>query len=205
MNEESPREKALAAFAEHHGILRTKEALALGIHPRTLYALRDAGEIERLSRGLYRLANLPPLSHPDLVVVAQRYPMATICLISALDFHGLTTQIPHVVDVAIEQGATRPSLDYPPLRIFHFSGEAWSAGVEVHELDGSEVRIYGPAKSVADAFKYRNKLGLDLALEALDFYRKRTDFSVSELLRYARICRVENVLRPYLEALVGYQ
>ena len=202
MNEKSPREKALAAFAEHHGILRTKEALALGIHPRTLYALRDAGEIERLSRGLYRLANLPPLSHPDLVVVAQRYPMATICLISALDFHGLTTQIPHVVDVAIEQGATRPSLDYPPLRIFHFSGEAWAAGVEVHELDGSEVRIYGPAKSVADAFKYRHKLGLDLALEALDFYRKRTDFNVSELLRYARICRVENVLRPYLEALL---
>lgn len=202
MNEKSPREKALAAFAEHHGILRTKDALALGIHPRTLYALRDAGEIERLSRGLYRLANLPPLSHPDLVVVAQRYPKATICLISALDFHGLTTQIPHVVDVAIEQGATRPSLDYPPLRIFHFSGEAWAAGVEVHKLDGSEVRIYGPAKSVADAFKYRNKLGLDLALEALDFYRKRTDFNVNELLRYTRICRVENVLRPYLEALL---
>ncbi len=202
MNEASPREKALAIFAAHGGILRTKEALALGIHPRTLYALRDAGEIERLSRGLYRLADLPPLTHPDLVVVAQRYPETTICLISALDFHGLTTQIPHVVDVAIEQGATRPSLDYPPLRIFHFSGEAWSAGVEVHELDSSEVRIYTPAKSVADVFKYRNKLGLDLALEALDFYRKRTDFNVNELLRYARICRVENVLRPYLEALL---
>jgi predicted transcriptional regulator of viral defense system len=202
MSEPTAREEALAIFAEHGGVLRTKEALELGVHPRTLYALRDAGELERLSRGLYRLADLPPLAHPDLVVVARSYPDAVICLISALDFHDLTTQIPHVVDVAIERGATRPSLDYPPLRVFHFSGEAWSEGVEVHELDGAEVRVYGPAKSVADAFKYRHKLGLDLALEALELYRKRPDFDVGELLRHARICRVEKVMRPYLEALL---
>ena len=193
-------QKALTLFAAHGGLLRTKEALALGIHPRTLYALRDAGHLERLSWGLYRLSDLPPLSHPDLVVVARRFPDVVICLISSLDFHGLTTQIPHVVDVAIEQGATRPSLDYPPLRIFHFSGPAWSEGVETHKLDEARVHIYGPAKSVADAFSHRHKLGRDLALEALALYRKHPDFAVGDLLHYARICRVEAVMRPYLEA-----
>ncbi len=202
MTTKSQQEEALAIFREHGGILRTKDVLALGIHPRTLYALRDLGKIERLSRGLYRLVALPPLSHHDLVIVVQRYPEAVICLISALDFHDLTTQIPHVVDVAIEQGATRPSLNYPPLRVFHFSGEAWSEGVEVHEMDGTSVRVYGPAKSVADIFKYRHKLGLDIAIEALERYRKHSSFDVSRLMRYARICRVENVMRPYLEALL---
>lgn len=202
MSAPAPREAALGIFAAHGGILRTKEALELGIHPRTLYALRDAGDLERLSRGLYRLADLPPLTHPDLVVVARRFPDAVVCLISALDFHDLTTQIPHVIDVAIEQGASRPALDSPPLRVFHFSAEAWSAGIAHHALDGVEVPIYGPAKSVADIFKYRHKLGLDVALEALNRYLKRSDFDIGELLHYARICRVESVMRPYLEALL---
>lgn len=202
MSELSSREAARAIFAAQGGILSTQEALDLGIHPRTLYALRDAGELERLSRGLYRLAGLPPFARPDLVIVARSYPDAAICLISALDFYDLTTQIPHVIDVAIERGTTRPSLDYPPLRVFHFSGEAWSKGIEVHDVDGAEVRIYGPAKSVADIFKYRHKLGLDVALEALARYRKRADFDTGELLHYARICRVENVMRPYLEAIL---
>jgi predicted transcriptional regulator of viral defense system len=198
----STRHEALAIFAQHGGVLRTKQALALGIHPRTLYALRDIGALERLSRGVYRLAELPPLSHPDLVVVTQRFPHAVICLISALDFHELTTQIPHAIDVAIEQGASRPSLDSPPVRVFHFSGEAWAEGIELYSLEGVDVPIYGPAKSVADIFKYRRKLGLDVALEALDRHREHADFDVGELLHYARICRVENVMRPYLEALL---
>lgn len=202
MVEQSTRDKALAIFAQHGGVLRTKQALALGIHPRTLYDLRDTGALERLSRGVYRLADLPLLTYPDLVVVAQRFPDVVICLISALDFHDLTTQIPHVVDVAIEQGASRPSLDSPPVRVFHFSGVAWSEGVEIYSLEKVAVRIYGPAKSVADIFKYRHKLGLDVAIEALNLYRKHPDFDVSDLLRYARVCRVENVMRPYLEAIL---
>jgi predicted transcriptional regulator of viral defense system len=157
--------------------------LAQGIHPRTLYALRDTGSPERLSRGLYRLAELPPLTYPDLVVVARRFPDAVICLISALDFHDLTTQISHVIDVAIAQRASRPSLNSPPVRVFHFSGEAWSEGIELDQSEAGDVRIYGPKKSVADIFRYRHRLGLDVALEALARYRKRTDFDTGELLQ----------------------
>lgn len=202
MVEKSTREKALAIFTKYGGVLRTKQVLALGIHPRTLYALRDTGAPERLSRGVYRLADLPPLTHPDLVVMAQRFPDVVICLILALDFHDLTTQIPHVIDIAIEQGASRPSLDSPPLRVFHFSGAARSEGIELVSLEGVDVRIYGPAKTVADVFKYRHKSGLDVAIEALNLYRKHPDFDVSDLLRCARIRRIENVMRPYLEAIL---
>jgi len=193
---------ALDFFREHQGLLRTSEALALGIHPRTLYALRDAGRLERLARGLYRLADLPPLTHPDLVIVARKVPAGVICLVSALAFHELTTQIPHAVDVAVEQGSQRPRLEYPPLRVFYFSGAAWEEGGETYVLDDVPVRITSPAKSVADSFKYRRKLGLDIALEALKAYRERDDFDVTTLLHYARVCRVEEVLTPYLEALL---
>jgi predicted transcriptional regulator of viral defense system len=193
---------AVDLFREHNGVLHTAEALRLGIHPRTLYALRDAGVLLQLSRGLYRLADLPPLANPDLVTVALRLPQAVICLVSALAFHDLTTQVPHAVDVALHSGAGRPALDHPPLRTFWFSGRAWSEGVEVHQLDDTPVRIYGPEKTVADCFKFRHKLGLDIALEAIRLYRKRRDFNIGTLLRYARICRVERVMQPYLEAIL---
>jgi predicted transcriptional regulator of viral defense system len=193
---------ALDLFRENGGTLRTSEALRLGIHPRTLYGLRDSGKLERLSRGLYRIAELPPLSHPDLVIVAQKIPHGVICLVSALAFHGLTTQIPHAVDVALRPSSHEPTLDYPPLRTFWFSGLAWNEGVETHTLDSTLVRVYNPAKSVADIFKYRRKLGLDVALEALSLYRQRRDFEVGTLLHYAEVDRVEKAMRPYLEALL---
>lgn len=195
-------QNTITIFRQHGGALRTAEALRLGIHPRTLYAMRDSGVLERLSRGLYRLADLPPLSHPDLVTVALKIPKAVICLVSALAFHELTTQVPHAVDIALHSRAERPRLDYPPLRIFWFSGYAWSEGIETHIVDNIPIRIYGPEKSVADCFKYRRKIGLDIALEALKLYRQRRDFDIDNLLRYARICRVETVMRSYLEALL---
>jgi predicted transcriptional regulator of viral defense system len=194
-------QNAITIFRQHGGTLRTAEALRLGIHPRTLYAMRDSGVLERLSRGLYRPAELPPLSNPDLVTVALKVPQAVVCLVSALAFHELTTQIPHVVDIALHNQAKHPRLDYPPLRVFWFSGPAWSEGVETHLIDDVPVRIYAPEKSVADAFKFRRKVGLDVALEALKFYRQHQDFDVSRLLHYARVCRVEKVMRPYLEVL----
>ena len=195
-------QNAITLFRQHGGTLRTAEALRLGIHPRTLYAMRDSGVLEQLSRGLYRLAELPPLSNPDLVTVALKVPQAVICLISALAFHELTTQVPHTVDVALHNRAERPRLDYPPLRVFWFSGPAWSEGVETPQVDDIPVRIYGLEKSVADSFKYRRKIGLDVALEALKLYRQHRGFDVSKLLHYARICRVEKVMKPYLEALL---
>ena len=194
-------EDAITLFREQGGALRTAEALRLGIHPRTLYAMRDSGLLEPLSRGLYRLADLPPLANPDLVTVALKLPQAVICLVSALAFHELTAQIPHAVDVALPNSAARPSLDYPPLRVFWFSGLAWSQGIETYQVDEVPVRIYGPEKSLADSFKYRRKIGLDIALEALRLYRQGDHVDVGKLLAYARICRVERVMRPYLEAL----
>ena len=202
MSKETATDEAIALFREQGGTLRTSEALRLGIEPRTLYTLRDAGTLERLARGLYRLADLPPLSNPDLVIVARKIPLGVVCLVSALAFHELTTQIPHAVDVALESGSTRPRLAFPPVRVFWFSGAAWSEGIEMHQVDDTPVRIYGPEKSVVDAFKFRRKLGIDLAIEALKAYRTHSGFDVNKLLHYARICRVEQVISPYLEALL---
>ncbi len=197
-----PMKAALTLFCEHAGTLRTSDALRLGIHPRTLYALRDAGLVEPLSRGLYRLTELPPLANPDLVTVAHKIPQAVVCLVSALAFHGLTTQIPHAVDIALPPRFAHPALTSPPLRVFRFSGSAFSEGVELYTLDAIPVRIYAPAKCVADSFKYRRKLGLDIALEALRTYRAHPAFKVDMLVSYAQICRVDNVMRPYLETLL---
>ncbi len=194
--------EAAFIFREHGGILRTMEAIRLGVHPRTLYAMRDVGALERLARGLYRLADLPPLGNPDLVVVALRVPDGVLCLLSALAVHGITTQIPHEVYVAIKRGGEPPRLEYPPVRVFWFTGRAFTEGVEVHNLDGVEVGVYGAAKTVADCFKYRNKIGLEVALEALKLYLREKRGRPDELVRFARVCRVDNVMRPYIEALL---
>ena len=195
-------DKAKALFRCHCGLLRTSETLRLGIHPRTLYAMRDEGVLEQLSRGLYRLAELPPLDAPDLVTIARKVPAGVICLISALAVHELTTQIPHAVYIALARGTEPPRLGYPPVRIFWFTGDAFTEGVEAHTLDHVSVLVYTPEKTLADCFKYRHKLGLDVAVEALKLYRQRRRMRLDELLRFARICRVEKVIRPYLEALL---
>lgn len=194
--------RAENVFRDHGGVLRTMEAVRLGVHPRTLYAMRDAGVLERLGRGLYRLTDLPPLGHPDLIAVALRVPHGVLCLLSALTFHELTTQIPHEIYVALERGAEPPRLEHPPVREFWFTGTAFTEGVETYELDGIDVRMYGAAKTVADCFKYRNKLGLDVALEALKLFLRDRHGSPDELLGFGRVCRVEKVMRPYIEALL---
>ncbi len=200
--EKGPSARAASIFRERGGILRTTEAIRLGVHPRTLYAMRDSGVLERLGRGLYRLADLPPLGAPDLVTVALRVPDSVLCLLSALAIHEITTQIPHEVHIALRRGAEPPQLEHPPLRVFWFTGEAFTEGIETVEQDGVDVRVYGAAKSVADCFKYRNKLGLDVALEALKLYLSGKHGQPDEILRFARVCRVEKVIRPYIEALL---
>ena len=186
-------------FRSSGGILRTSDALKKGIHRRTLYALRDAGQLDRLERGLYRLADLPLLSEPDLVTVAHKIPRGVVCLISALSFHGLTTQIPHAIYVALKRGAEPPRLHYPPIQVFWFSAKAFDAGVEQHHIDGSVVQIYSIEKTLADCFKYRNKIGMDTALEALKRYFEKRNLQLRALNKYARICRVEKIMRPYIE------
>ena len=194
--------KAAEIFKKHGGILRTSEALKAGIHTATLYAMRDSGELEVISRGVFRLSDIPPLGNPDLVTVATRISHGVICLISALSFYELTTQIPHEVHVALQRGTEEPRLGYPPIRTYRFTGEAFTAGIDTHELDGVNVRIYSPEKTLADCFKFRNKVGLDTVIEAIRFYRERKKMKVDDLMRYATICRVNKIIRPYLEAIL---
>lgn len=201
-NDPVPISVALNAFRATGGMLRTRDALEAGIHPRTLYELRDSGRIEQLSRGLFRLAEAPSLGNPDLVTVALRIPDGVLCLISALAWHELTTQIPHEIYVAIPRGAEPPRLHYPPIRHFWFSGKAYSEGIETQHVDGVPLHVYCREKTIADCFKHRNRIGLDTVLEALKAYRQQGRVNTESLLHYAEICRVKRVIQPYLEAVL---
>ena len=189
-------------FRSCGGQLRMSEAIERGISRYMLYSLRDKGVIEQVSRGVYRLVELPPISNPDLVTVGLRYPNAVICLVSALAYHEITTQVPHSVSVAVPRESRQPSLDYPPITVHRFSELAYRAGIEEHQIDGVTVKIYSPEKTLADCFKFRNKIGMDVVLEALKLYKARKQFDLEALLKYAKICRVEKVMHPYLEASV---
>jgi len=194
-------ETAIRVIADRGGTIRTSEALSAGIHPRTLYELRDNGSLVQLTRGLYRLADLPPVGDPDLALVAGRIPQGVVCLISALAIHDLTTQIPHEIHLAISRTARYPVLGEVPLAVYRFSQKSFAAGIIDHDLGGAKVRVYDAEKSIADCFKYRNKIGLDIALEALARYKKRRGASMQPILEYARINRVGTIIRPYLETL----
>ena len=189
-------------FRKHGGQLRMSEAIEYGITRYMLYSLRDKGIIEQVSRGIYRLVELPPISNPDLVTVSLRFPNAVICLISALSYHNITTQIPHAVSVAVPRDSRIPSLDYPPIQAYRFSDKAYNSGIENHLVDGVSVKVYNPEKTLADCFKFRNKIGMEVVLEALKLYRIRKEFNPGELFKYTEICRVEKVMRPYLEATI---
>lgn len=199
---ESAAQKAKRLIEDRGGIIRTAEAMRMGIHPRVFYELRDNGILEQISRGAYRLAEQKPLTDVDLVTVAMRIPRAVICLVSALAFHRITTQVPHSVSIALEKGAESPRMDYPPVSVHRFSGESLTAGVEEHLIDGVTVRVYSKEKTLADCFKFRNQVGMDIVLEALKLYRDQGAFDVGKLLEYARICRVERTMKPYLEAVL---
>ncbi len=188
-------------FRQAGGLLRTRDVLRHGVHRRTLYALRDAGRLEPLGRGAFLLAGHRVSERLDVALVAARYPHAVICLVSALEWHGLTTQIPREIQIALPPGDRTPRAAYPPVRAFRFSGRAYTEGVEREEVDGFVVRVYGPAKAIADCFKFRRRIGLDVALEGLrEGWRKRR-FTMDKLWHYARVCRVDRVMRPYLESL----
>ena len=198
----SSLQRAIDVFRKSGGVLRTVEVLRAGVHQRTLYAMREAGIVDRLDRGLYRLADNPPLANPDLVVVAAKAPKGVVCLISALAYHNLTTQIPHEVYLAVQRGSEFPRIEHPPIRIIQMGRAAFREGIETHDIDGVRVRVYDPEKTLADCFKFRNKIGLDTVVEALRFYRQRRKVKASNLMRYAAVCRVADVMRPYLETLL---
>ena len=202
MNQTRDIPAAIRVFRRHGGSLRTKQALALGIHPATLYKLRDSGQVTELARGLYRLADAEEVENPDLAVVAARAPDAVVCLISALSYHGITTQVPAVVHLAVPRGSYYGlKLDPLPVQMYRFDLKTFSSGIEEHDVGGAKIKIYSAARTVADVFKFRNKLGLDVALEALRLARERKRIQNRELTRFARLLRVDGPMRPYMQAL----
>ena len=202
MKNESAIKRAIRILGRKNTIFRTCDALKIGIHPRVLYKMRYVGKIHQLSRGLYWLKGNSTLSNPDFVQVAIKIPKSVICLISALSFHGLTTQIPHEVSIALRKNDYYPKHEYPPVRVFWFSDKSFAAGIEIHTTDGVDFRIYSPEKTIADCFKYRNKIGIDVAIEALKLYKERKKVRLGDLLRFAQIDRVENIIQPYLAAVL---
>lgn len=198
-----PARERLLQLVRRREIVTAVDAAHAGIHSQELSRAVREGLIERIARGQYRLAGRPVTENHALVVATRAVPSGVICLLSAVSFHGIGTQIPFEVWIAVERGTRTPSLRYPPLRVARFSGAAFNQGIEVRRLEGQLVRIYGVAKTLADLFKYRKKIGLDVALEALREVWRNRRTAIDEIDQYARICRVERVMRPYLEALVA--
>ena len=183
-------------------ILRTRDLEAHGIWRANLRDYVEQGVLTRVGRGLYTLVGVEAGENHSLAEIGKRVPQGTVCLLSALRFHGLTTQQPHETWLALDGRARSPKTDSLALRIVRFTGSALSEGCEEHVIEGVPVKIYNPAKTVADCFKFRNKIGLDVALEALRETWRARRCGMSELMRYARVCRVANVMRPYLESLI---
>ena len=194
-------DRAEAIFKQHGGLLRTSQALHAGIHPGTLYAMRDSGKLVRVSRGVYRLADSPPLGNPDLVTVASRIPAGVICLVSALAFHGLTDQLPKKVWMAIGRNDWTPKPSDMPIRVLRFSDDLLADSVETHVIEGVSVKVFGAAKTVADCFRHRGKIGLAVALEGLQEALRQRKATPAEIAKAADTGGVGTVIRPYLEAL----
>ena len=202
MSSATPQNKVLKLARRGQGVT-ARELAETGIHRQVLSRLVATGELERIARGIYRLPEHPITEHHSLAVASTAVPHGVVCLISALQFHELGTQLPHQIWLAIDRRARRPALKYPPLRIVRYSGAALTEGIETHRLEGQSVRVYNVAKTLADCFKYRNKIGLDVAMEALREAWRARRFTMTDMHRYAGICRVQRVMQPYLEALVA--
>jgi predicted transcriptional regulator of viral defense system len=200
---EQSRIDQVLSLAREIGMLRPRDLQARGIPRVYLQLLHERGLIQRSGRGVYFRADGDITEHHALAEACKRVPNGVICLLSALRFHNLTTQNPHFVWMAIGTKAYRPRVDYPRLHIVRASGAAFSAGIEDHLVEGVTVRVYDAAKTVADCFKFRNKIGMDVALEALRECVRERRSTVDELMYYAEICRVANVIRPYMEVLVS--
>ncbi len=191
----------VARMVQQSGVFRPRDLDRGGIPREYLRQAKDRGLVRQVGRGLYVAEGSPATEHHTLAEAAKRVPHGVVCLLSALRFHGLTTQAPHEVWMAIGHKARRPRVDAPPLRVVHFSDQTLSYGVQEKKIEGVKVRVFHPAKTVADCFKFRNKIGLDVALEALrDCYRQRKA-SMDDLYLAAKVCRVARIMQPYLESL----
>lgn len=197
-----PSNSRIHAHVQRRGVLRTGDLAAMGFSRSAIPRLIETGVIRREGRGLYTASRHDVTEKHSLALACKRVPKGVVCLLSALVFHGITTQNPWEVWMALDPKARKPALENPPLRVVRFSGAALDAGVEEHLVEGVAVRVYSVAKTVADLFKYRNKVGTDVAIEALREARKKKRMSMDELSRFTKVCRVTNVIRPYVESLL---
>src|SRR4030042_6366966 len=189
-------------FQSHGGVVRFSAILKAGFHPDSLNALEKEKKVAKIGRGLYRLTNYIPGSHPDLVPASLQAPRGVICLLSALAFHEATSEIPKYVDIAIPRNTHANRIKYPPVRFYRFTLKAWEAGIGEHEIEGHKVKIYCLAKTIVDCFKFRNKLGADVAREALKVALAEKSIKPKEIMQYAKICRVDRIIKPTLEAML---
>lgn len=199
----SAKSRALVTFFQKQGgVVRFSVIIKAGFHPDSLMALEREGTVEKIGSGLYRLTDHALVSHPDLVTASLQAPRGVVCLLSALAFHEATNEIPRHIDIAIPRRAHANRIKYPPVRFYQFAFSAWKAGVEVHEIGGHKVRIYNLAKTVADCFKFRNKIGIDVAREALKFAIMEKHIKPKEIMHHAKICRVAGIVKPILETML---
>lgn len=188
-------------LTRQRGLLRSRDLQTVDAPRVILTRMTASGQLEKVGRGLYRLPQTQMSADESLNAIAIKVPQAVFCLLTALQFHGLTTQLPRQVWLAMPRGSHAPRIDYPPIRMVQYSGQSYSQGIEVFERDQVLLRVYSVAKTVVDCFKHRSAIGLDVALEALKEARAGQRASADELWRFAKICRVANVMRPYLEAI----
>ena len=195
-------QELMSFFQSHGGVARFSAILKAGFHPDSLSTLEKEGRVEKIARGLYRLTNYIPGSHPDLVIASLQAPRGVICLLSALSFYEATNEIPRYVDLAIPRGAHANRIKYPPVRFYRFAPKTWKAGIEKHEIEGHRIKVYSLAKTIADCFKFRNKIGIDPARDALKVAVTEKGIKPKDIIQYAKICRVDSIVKPILEAMI---
>ncbi len=197
------REAELIIFLKKRGGLASyAEIVEAGFNKTLLKAGLNSKRIHKIDRGLYRLSEGDSLSHPDLVAVSIRIPRGVVCLVSALSFHGATKEIPRHVDIAITRGSHANKIQYPPVKYYRFNSKIWETGIEEHRIEGHRIRVYSLARTVADCFKFRNKVGVDVAREALKIAVSEKKIKPTEIMQYAKICRVDRIIKPVVEAML---
>ena len=196
-------ESTILQMARKTGVVRAREIRKAGLHPEYLRKLCTSGHLIRTGRGLYVLADGDFKEHHSIAEACKRVPHGIVCLLSALSYYEIGTQNPHQIWMAIDRAMRKPKVDYPPIRIFRFSGPSLKEGIEEKKIEGVSVQVYNPAKTLADCFKYRNKVGIDVAIEALKECWRSRRCEIDELVYYAKICRVRNIMQPYMEAIVS--
>lgn len=199
----STKEKKFIEFLKKRGgMVSYKEIIKAGFNKASLNDNLNSGQIQKVDRALYRLSDNFTLSNPDLVAVSIKVSKGVVCLLSALSFHEATNEIPRYINIAIPRGAYANKINYPPVKFYHFASEAWKAGIEKFEIEGYQIKVYSLAKTIADCFKFRNKIGMDVAREALKIAITEKDVQPKEIMQYAEICRVDNIIKPVLEAIL---